>query len=179
MATLYGGGWEILEDTYRYTPDGTPRILIQIESSGYADSPRYYRQRVVVNGSEVLSANAPRSYRVSRLTQNPATGQFTYQSSNGYDVYGSSTNATNLDTYLNTFDDGDLMILNTNDEPNNNRGVFQTNLVNNFGANLQSSGVWASRISYMLISIKGKPNPIYETIEARYGDSIRTTLWLR
>lgn len=179
MATLYGGGWEILEDTYRATPAGTPRVLLQVESSGHDDSPKYRRQRIVVNGSQVLSANAPRSYRVSRLTQNTSTGQFTYQSSNGYDVYGSSTNATNLNTYLGTFNDGDLMVLNTNDEPNNNRGVFQSTLINDFGANLQTSGVWASRVSYMLISIKGKPNPIYEAIEARYGDSIRTTLWLR
>lgn len=177
MSTVSGGPeWYILENTLRYEPPGKPRLLIQVESGGHDDSPNYRRQRIVINGTQVYSADSPRSYQVTRITQNLLTGQYTWNSTNGYDVYGSVANATTMNTFLDTFNTRDILILNTNDEPFSNRSPFQTNLINNFYSNLQFSPIWEFRCSYMLISIKGKQN-IYEAIEPRYGDSIRTTLW--
>lgn len=174
MGVGYNPKWTVLEDTFRHEPAHTPSILIQVESGGYDDSPRYYNQRILIDGNQVLNATSPRSYRATRLY---FSNGWKYDQSNGYDVYGSQTEADNLNTFLNTFQTGDILVLNTNDEPNNRRTTFRDILVNSFYAKLQYSSIWEARCSYQLIAVCGKGN-IYEAIEPRYSDSIRTTLYL-
>ncbi len=176
MGMHYGPKWTVLANTLRFTPTYTPRILIHVESAGLDDVSIYYNQRVWVEGTEVLNAAAPRSYRATRLSR---SGEIrTYSGSNGYDVYGAPSEATNLLSYLQTFAVGDILILNTFDEPLNNRSVFQSELKNSFNAALQDSSIWESRCSYQLIAVKGK-GVIYENIKPRYSaNGINTTLYL-
>jgi hypothetical protein len=178
MAMNYGAKWSILADTLRVTPNYTPKILIQVESAGLEDVTRYYNQFVQINGTTVLNATSPRSYRATRLTFSTNSG-WAYHSSNGYDVYGNAAGeAAAMLAYLQTFSTYDMLILNTWDEPLNNRSVFQTELKTSFLAKLQDSSVWASRCSYQLIAVKGK-GVIYEHIKPRYSaNGINTTLYL-
>lgn len=175
MSVNYNSRWTVIQNNSNYSPGHTPRILIQAESAGLDDSDRQTGQRVWINGTQVLSASAPRSYRATRLRYNNG---WTYHSSNGYDVYGSSTNASNLLTYLNTFSTGDILILNTNDEPNNNRGVFSGYLTSAFKSKLQSSPLWESRCSHLLVAAKDR-GVIFEDVQARYDTKgIDVTLYL-
>lgn len=164
MATHYSPRWTKIPDGFRQEPPHTPSILIQVESRGANDSDTSRRQRVVIDGSQVLSIDAPRSYRMTRLVY---SGGWQYNSSNGYDVYGSQTAADSALAYLQTFSSGDILILNTNDEPNNRRTTFRNELINNFYAGLQYSNVWEHRCSYMLIAVKNK-GLLYESIKPRY-----------
>jgi hypothetical protein len=128
---------------------------------------------VVINGTQVLNSISPRSYRATRLVWNNG---WSFNSSNGYDVYGDVVQANNMLAYLQTFSQNDILILNTWDEPNNNRTVFRDELVNSFKAGLQYSSVWAFRCSYQLIASKGK-GVIYESIMPSYSyKGIQTTL---
>ena len=80
--------------------------------------------------------------------------------------------------YLQTFNAGDMLVLTTQDEPLNNRTVFQAELKNNFYAQLQDSAVWAFRCSYQLIAVKGK-GVIYENIKPpASATGINTSMWL-
>ena len=168
MAINYGPKLTVLDGVLRYTPSYTPKLLIQVESAGISDyNYSYYRQRIVINGVDQLVATAPRSYRASRLTYTQA-GSWAYTSSNGYDVYGSPTEASNLLTYLQTFSVGDMLILNTFDEPLNNRGTFKNELISSFGANLQDSPNWTFRCSYVLVAVKGR-KVLYENITPGSG----------
>ncbi len=178
MAGNTGPNWIILENNLRYEPPIKTKLLIQVESSGYDDSVSYRRQRILINGVQVYSADAPRSYQVTRISQNQSTGAYNYESTNGYDVYGNVANATTMNTFLDTFNNRDILILNTNDEPFSNRDPFISNLINNFNAKLLYSPTWDFRCSYMLISIKGELN-LYESVEPRYSDSIKTTIWIQ
>lgn len=175
MGISYGFKWTVLPDTLRSSPSYTPKILLQIESAGLDDTTRNNNQLIQINGTTVLNTTSPRSYRVSRLVY---SNGWTYASSNGYDVYGNVTNANNLLAYLQTFNNGDMLVLNTYDEPLVNRSVFTNELKNSFYARLQDSAVWESRCSYQLIAVKGK-GVIYENIKPRYSlTGINTTLWL-
>lgn len=175
MATHYSNRWTKIPDGFRQEPDHVPTVLIQVESAGVNDTILNRRQRVVINGTQVLSANSARSYRITRIS---TSSGWQYQSSNGYDVYGSQTAADDALTYLQSFSTGDMLVLNTYDEPNNRRNTFRNELVNNFYAELQFSNVWEFRCSYILIAVKGR-GLLYESIKPRYhttGHS--TTLYL-
>lgn len=176
MGIAYGTKWTILPDTLRFFPNYTTNILIHVESSGLNDSVQNRTQYVRINGDIVLlNATSPRSYRITRLRY---VNGWTYHSSNGYDVYGDVVQANNLLAYLQTFNTGDIMILNTFDEPNQNKNVFADELKNSFFAQLQDSAVWAFRCSYQLIAVKGK-GVIYENIkEPGSSNGIETSLWL-
>lgn len=175
MATNYGPDWTIIPEVLRYTPNYDPTLLIHVESAGLDDTTRYYNQAIYIKGSLVVNSTSPRSYRATRLYMTASGWAAT---SNGYDVYGSSANASALLTFLQTFNANDILVLNTYDEPLNNRGVFQSELINSFKAGLQTSPVWASRCSYQLIASKSK-GVIYENIKPRYSPvGINTTLYL-
>lgn len=175
MGIGYGAQWTKIDGGLRQSPTYTPPLLIQAESAGLDDSVRNRSQIIQINGVEVLNATAPRSYRASRLINNNG---WSLDSSNGYDVYGSGTNATNLNTYLQGFNNNDILVLTTYDEPNRNRTTFRDTLINDFGAQLQNSGTWASRCSYLLIASKSK-GPIVEKIQPRFSArGIEESLWL-
>jgi hypothetical protein len=176
MGIAYNPKWTIIENGLRVSPNYTHALLIQVETSGAEDSPIYRNQRIVIKGTEALNSSAPRSYLLSRLTYSSSLG-WQFNSSGSYDVYGTAGAPENLLTYLQTFNTGDILVLNTHDEPDANRTVFRNELVNNFYAGLQYSSVWATRCSYQLIAVKGKGR-IYEAIEPRFSNSIITSLWL-
>lgn len=169
----------IVREEYRYNPSYTPNLLIQVESAGLQDSPRDRRIKIDINGSQVLNTTAPRSYRATKLRFNGFSWE--YITSNGYDVYGSSSEASDLDSFLNDFEDGELLIINTYDEPENNRGEFSGTLESRFGATL-ISGV-DRRESYMLVAFcsgcdGGKAiGKLFEDNEPINGNSIRTTIY--
>lgn len=175
MTTSYGPVWTVKADTLRFTPEYTPNILMQIESAGSNDASQYTRQYIAINGTQVLSATSPRSYRATRLVW---SNGWTFHSSNGYDVYGTAGQDTALLTYLQTFNTYDVLVLNTYDEPNNARAAFKSELITSFGAKLQDSADWGFRCSYQLIASKNR-GVIYEGIHPPASAiSINTTLYL-
>lgn len=176
MALSYGPRWTVLPDTYRYEPQHTPKILIQVESYGNDDLDKQSRQRIVLNGIEVTTASSGRSYRMTRLV--PSSGGYAFHSTNGYDVYGSTVSAAAALTYLQTFNANDILVLNTADEPNLNRETFKAELENSFYAQLQSDPRWESRSSYVLVASKNK-GVIFEELQARYDDrGVDATLYM-
>lgn len=175
MSVNHRPRWTLLPEVLRYTPSYTPTLLIQVESAGLDDTTRYYNQSIYIKGTQIVNASAPRSYRATRLYMTSTGWAAT---SNGYDVYGNSANATSMLTFLQGFSDGDILVLNTFDEPYNNRGVFSSYLTSAFKSNLQSSPIWASRCSYQLIASKNK-GLIYESIKPRYSPvGINTTVYM-
>lgn len=178
MATGYGPKWTITENqTATPGTPNPPQILIQAQSSGLDDgTTRPRNQLVQINGTSVVNSSSPRSYRMTRLT-NTGSG-WTYNASNGYDVYGNQTAADNALAFLQTFQDSDILVLNTWDEPNNRRTTFRDELVNNFGAKLQYSSTWGSRCSYLLVAVKGK-GALHENIKPRYTTELNVvSMWL-
>lgn len=176
MATNYGSKWTVLPNTLRFTPAYTPKILMQIESAGSSDTgTRYYNQYIAINGTQVLNATSPRSYRATRLVWNNG---WTFHSSNGYDVYGTPGQDAALLSYLQTFNSSDILVLNTWDEPLGNRTTFKNELINNFKATLQDSTSWGFRCAYQLIASKNR-GVIFENIHPpSSASSINTTLYL-
>ena len=151
---VYGGPIvNVAFSGYRYTPNYTPSLLIQVESAGNSspDKANYKRQRIVIDGTQVLSASSPRSYRATQLR--PSGETWTYVTSSGIDVYGSDTNANKMNLFLTSFERGDLLVMNTYDEPNLRRGYFTNTLINDFNAQLTSSITY--RCGYVLVAVKG------------------------
>lgn len=134
MSSVYGSSW-VISQSYRTSPSYTPKVLLQVESSGllYPNANSYRSQRIVIAGSSIdLSYTCARSYCISKVTG--GLGASATVSNSSFDVYGSTTEATNAVNFLNTFANGDLLILNTYDEPQNNAAELSMILRNNFGA---------------------------------------------
>ena len=164
----------------RTSPSFTPKVLIQAESVGL-NSPNtsLRRQFIQINGTTVVNANAPRSYRLTRLIKNTTSGQWTLGASNGYDVFGFDAQANAALTFLQSFQVGDLLILNTYDEPNNRRGVFANFLRDNFASNIRGyQWQWTSRDMHLLVSFRGAVAPLFEDHRPSPEGGITTSIWL-
>jgi hypothetical protein len=176
MGSGYGPSWVKLPGQKRVEP-GSTSLLLQVESRGWDDTDADRRQRIVIGGQQALSVSAPRSYQLTRLVNDGSGWQV--HSSIGLDVYGSQAAADDLLDYLQTFSTGDVLVLNTNDEPNFRRGTFSGELTQSFGSKLQSSETWEHRCSYILIARKGK-GAIYESVGPRFNTvSNCVTLYMR
>lgn len=116
--------WNILPDEFRYNPSNSSDLHIKVESRGYDDTNGYDNQEININGVNVLSAGSPRSYRMTRIVNNGT--DWSLENSFGFDVY--SDEGSQALTFLQTFQNNDLLILNTSDEPNNNRDVFRSEM---------------------------------------------------
>lgn len=173
MGTHYNARWTVKEQL-RIAPTTIPKILLQVESSGNDALvlPRYYAQRIVLNGVQVLNTNAPRSYRFTRLRN--VAGVWTFMESTGVDVYNTPEDAAPALAYLQTFAVGDMLVLNTNDEPLRYAENIWAELRSNFFATITTL---EHRASYLLIAVKGKGR-IYENIGARYAASTVISAWL-
>ena len=184
-AEVYDTAWRVrnqwyVEEQLRTSPGYTPHLLIQAESFGISYTgglSNVRRQLVQIDGSTVLNANSPRSYRLTKLVRN-SQNYWQYDSSNGYDVYGSSTAAANALAYLQTFADGDMLILNTYDEPNQRTTPFSDLLISEFGSNLEYyRNRWSFRDAHLLISIKGSSSPIFEAHRPTADARIVMSAW--
>ena len=169
----HGSNWKVVESGYKYNPVDPYRLLIQVESAGNDDNPKLRDQDIYINGSQVLNSISPRSYRATQLRMEG--GSWNYITSSGFDVYGSNTNASNMNIFLNSFQDRDLLVMNTFDEPSLRRWYFTGVLYYDFKAREHVNV--AHRESYQLIAIKNI-GVIYENRQPRFGTSIRTTLYL-
>ena len=115
----------------------------------------------MINGTEVQNNNAGAMVQVSRY-QN-INGVWTYASHSSYNTLSSSTADDDLNTFLvNTVKTGDLIIINTTDEPSNNAG-YKATLESSFFAEHTTFGY---RSNYLLIAIKG-----VERIYEKYNSS--------
>lgn len=152
----------IISQTFRSNPGYVPRVLIQAESMGLNNTSPGRRQFIQIDGNTVLDASSPRSYRLTKLRKD-SNGEWTYVSSNGYDVYGNQTAADNAIVFLNEFDNGEMLILNTYDEPLNRRTQLTPELIDHFGSGIEAfRSRWNGRDSHLLISIKGSTKPLFE-----------------
>ena len=164
---------------YRTTPSFTPRLLIQAESVGLNNLDIGRRTFVQVDGTTIVNVNTPRSYQITKLVKNTSTGQWTLGASNGYDVYGSATSATDANNFLNTFNNGEMLILTTYDEPNTRRTTISENLRDNFASNIYGyQWQWNSRDMHLLISFRDATAPLFEDHHPSPEGGISASIWL-
>jgi hypothetical protein len=150
-----------------------PVLHLSLSSSGGNLGGNY--SHVVTSKGNVLYSGGPnRSYRVSSYGINSSTGAYVNVSNAALDVYGSTTDATAMNTFLNNMKIGELLVMTTYDEPSNNSNYFNTNLISNFGATLINN--LAFRYCYLLVAVKGK-GVIYEDFatDTQYR---AVTMWL-
>lgn len=174
MSSFYNSQWFKYQD-YRISPTYTPRLLIQAESGSFENTLQDRRQRIVISGTEVVNANAPRSYLLTQLRR--VGNNWSLIASNGYDVYGDPTAASNAGTFLQNFQTYDLLVLNTWDEPVNNASTYlYPTLINSFGSNV-GSYPRVFRDMHLLIAVKGK-GVIFEQWRTRYSNAIYFSGWI-
>lgn len=173
MAINFNQRWNIVESLNASTSVALPSLKINVGSIG-GDLAGNYQHTVTAGGVQLYTGTANRSYRVSSYRK---TSTWVNISSGAYDVYGSTVDAANLNTFLTNMTTGDLLVLTTSDEPANNKSYFEINLKNNFGAKLITNA-FEFRSMYILIAVKGRLSPIYERYERRYSEGISATLWL-
>lgn len=162
MSINYGPTWNITPGVAS-TATARPILHLSLSSSG-GNLGGNYSHVVSSKGVTLYSGGANRSYRVS--SYGVVSGTYQNISSTALDVYGSTIDATAMNTFLNNMSVGHLLVLTTYDEPANNRSYFDTNLKNNFGAKLIDN--LAFRYCYVLVAAKGK-GVIYEA----YGSDIQ------
>lgn len=171
MGINYGSRWTIVPGIASASTNN-PTLHLSLSSSG-GNLGGNYSHVVKSKGTTLYSGGANRSYRVSSYGLN-ASGAFVNISNAALDVYGSTTDAAALNTFLTNMSFGHLLVLTTYDEPNNNKSYFNTNLKNNFGATMIDN--LAFRYCYLLVAVKGK-GVIYEdyAIDTEYR---AVTMWL-
>lgn len=120
---------------------------------------------------------SPRSWQV--VVINPATDAVV--SSNGYDVYGNSTNAYALRDKLRSIPNGYLVLINTYDEPARHSNIFHPELISYFGAtkahnlNVSTSDATSTqyRSAYILAGYKGG-SKLVEKWSSRYSSPVHS-----
>ena len=179
-----GGGWINNADWQIYnelrsSPNYTPRLLIQVEATGLNYSgTRYYRQYAEIEGTAVLNSNAPRSYRISKFRKN-AFGVWEFVETQGHDVYGGQAGADSAVAQLNGFVNGELIILNTWDEPNNRRNQLIPIVEEKFGSMINHwRNDWSFRDHWLLVGICGEKKPLCEEHGASGASPDYFSLWL-
>ena len=168
MSLQLGRRWQHFPGLNQSTTMGqprTPNLLLNVNSTGYNDSSQPHRQRIWVNGTSVLDSGTPRSYRITKLRK--TNGSWSYVGTAGYDVYGSTTHAAAMRDDLLTWQQGEMLVLSTQDEPNNNRSYFMDILRDDFNSQIHSFPR-ESRDSHTLIAVKGVGR-IYEDHKPRYS----------
>lgn len=174
MSLGIGPVWNIT-NALRYTPSGrNPRLHIMAESGSFEATDQNHNIIVRANGVDLVNSSSPRSYRLTQLRL--VNREWTLVASNGYDVYGSTTEAQNAANFIDTFQVGDMLISNTWDEPNNNSSYFTTKFRDSFYSNALSF-TREHRDMHLLISVKGR-GLIYEEHRRRYSNSIHFSGWI-
>jgi hypothetical protein len=155
MSVTYNSKWSITVGS-ALTANATHALHLSLSSSG-GNLGGNYAHTVTAMGTVLYTGTANRSYRVS--SYRPGVSGWALISSAALDVYGSTTDAASMNTFLNNMLTGDLLVMTTYDEPQNNTSYFSANLTNNFGATL--NGSIGYRYCYVLVASKGK-GVIYE-----------------
>ena len=176
MTVNSGPSWNIIE-TYNATVTAANPILKISISSGGGDIGGTWDHTITSRGTQLYSGAIIRSYVASTYRFSSGTGAFTNIASTRLDVYGSTVDAAAMNTFLTNVVAGDLLVISTWDEPNNNKNYFSQNLIDNFGSQLIGN-TWDFRSEYLFVGVKGRRFPIYERYGARYQASISATLWL-
>lgn len=154
-----------------------PNLIINANSSSFEADGTFNQVVIYVNGSQVLNSSAPRSYGIGKLTQ--TNGSWSFVSYTGYDVYGDPVAADNCLAALQGFQNGEMLVLNTWDEPNNRRTQLAPTLRDSFGSKIYDyQAQWAFRDMHLLIAVKGK-GLIYEEYRTRYANGIKFSGYLR
>ena len=155
MSLQHGRRWQHFPGVNQSTTMGQPRVpnlLFNVNSTGLNDASQPHRQRIWVNGTSVIDSSTPRSYRITKLRQ--TNGTWGYVGTATYDVYGSTTQAAAMRDDLLTWQQGEMLVLSTQDEPNNNRNYFMDILRDDFNSQIYSFPR-EHRDSHTLISVKG------------------------
>jgi len=176
-----GDSWQnnhdwIVSEQQRFFPAYDPRILIHAESEGLNNTNGYRRQNIFVNGTEILDGTTPRSYRFTQLRKD-ANGLYQLIDTNTYDVYTSTTEADNALTFLQTFENYDLLVCTSYDHLRNS-DIFAQELVDNFqSVNGTEFSFREERDSYLLISEKNG-RKFYENYELEGLPGFTVSMWL-
>jgi hypothetical protein len=129
------------------------REYVTTTGSAYGVSPGFYSYtRRNLNGTPIATnvlGTMGRSYNVVTITR--ATGETTVYPK--YDVFGSVTNATELATLLNSFDDTVIVIVYTFDEPKTNVNADLITAMKRCGASSTYPTLLAYRSAYVLVGI--------------------------
>jgi hypothetical protein len=174
MGVGYNSTWTKIQQL-RVSPPVVPRLLIHAESGSFEATNQNRTQRIDINGTTVVNSTSPRSYRLTQLRN--TNGTWSLIASNGYDVYGSTVAAEQARDFLLSFQTGDLLVLNTWDEPLNNASTYlYPVLITDFSSRINTY-TRDFRDMHLLISVKGK-GVIYEEQRRRYSNSIHFSGWL-
>jgi hypothetical protein len=161
----------------RLAPTYTPRVLIQAESTGLNETSIGNRQFIQIEGTTVLDATTPRSYRFTKLRKN-SFGTWEYVASNGYDVFVSESQAIAARDFLRTWIAGELLVCTSYDHLRFSE-IFQEELSKDFGSNVGLTFNFRSdRDSYLIVGIKGEKTPFYENYTLQGQVGIAFSAWL-
>ena len=142
-----------------HTPAFTPHVLIQAGSIGnnyWSGIESTRRQKIYIDGVEVLNASPYRGMLISKLREVNGTWELVEHFGDTQDFHIES-NVDQAQTLLQSFEDGEMLVLTTFDEPY--ASGYTSRLfdeLQTFGAaNSQYSALNYYGSSYILISIKG------------------------
>lgn len=176
-----GDNWQnnhdwIVTEQQRFFPSYDPRILIHAESEGLNNTNGYRRQNIFVNGNEILDGTTPRSYRFTQLRKD-SNGLYQLINSNTYDVYGRTSQAESALSFLQTFENYDLLVCTSYDHLRNS-DIFAQELIDNFqSVNGTEFNFRSERDMYLLISEKNG-RKFYENYELEGNPGFTVSMWL-
>ena len=151
--------WRSLPE-FEYGVPQPYRVVVQASSAGWnsmqAGWGHYRYQKIYIDGVQVLNAKPFRGMLISKLREVNGTWELVEYFGDTQDFYTES-NVDQAQTFLQSFEDGELLVLNTSDDPH--ASGYTSRLydeLQTFGAaNSQYSSLNHYRSSYLLISIKG------------------------
>ena len=172
--------WTVAE-VQRFVPATTPRVLIHAESEGLNNRNGFRRTRVDINGTTVLDASTPRSLRLTQLRRSGVGWQLI--ESRTFDAYGQRTGTSTRGTaeqalnFLQTFQDGDLLINTTYDHLRNHDLLAPEYAANFFSRSTTDFTLESSRGSHLLVAIKNE-RLFYENYRTAGLPGFTISLWL-
>lgn len=167
---------------FEYGPGQPYHVVVQASSVGYnylvGGYSHYRYQKIYIDGVQVLNAVPYRGMLISKLRETDGKWELVEHFGDTQDFW-SESNVNQAQTLLQSFEDGEMLVLNTSDEPY--AYGYTSRLydeLETFGArNSQYSALNNYRSSYLLISIKG--GPLFQTIGSNDGAPLAHTVYLR
>lgn len=173
---------------FEYDPGQSARVVVQASSVGYhyivSGYSHWRYQKIYIDGVQVLNAAPYRGMLISKLRETNGQWELVEYFGNTQDFWAES-NVNQAQTLLQSFEDGEMLVLNTGDEPY--AYGYTSRLydeLETFGAGSgQYSALNSYRSSYLLISIKGMPadkhgNRFFRSVGSSAGAPLAHTVYL-
>lgn len=168
--------------SFEYGPGQPYHVVVQASSVGYnyivSGYSHYRYQKIYIDGVNVLNASPYRGMLISKLREINGVWELVEYFGDTQDFW-SESNVNQAQALLQSFEDGEMLVLNTSDEPY--ASGYTSRLydeLESFGArSSQYSALNNYRSSYLLISIKG--GPLFQSVGSNGGAPLAHTVYLR